>query len=126
MNNKTGSRQPAKVTFEVDPVDVPNFSGIPEMTERGWWFGIEEFAAAVVDGSFKDEDGVGYYARTDKISSVKVVLAEFIEDAENAEENAKRKAEGEDPIFTGIRNRMNNGTHVVWLPKGPEDEEETD
>lgn len=86
---------------------VENYSG---KTGVPTFYIIEDFKERVVAGEFTNNDGVGYYANAEKISSVKVILAECSEPEEAPKD--------ENGNATKQRNRMANGTHVAWFPKG--------
>jgi len=87
-----------------------NFSPVTDKSPV--YITISEFREKVVAGEITDNQGVGYYANADKISSVKVVLSEAFE----PEEPPKDPITGQYLPPTKVRNRMANGTHVAWFP----------
>jgi len=86
-----------------------NYSGMQGTPEFST---IEDFRQSVVEGLITDDDGVGYYANAEKISSVKVVLSDAFEP-----EEPPKDEHGNYLPPTRVRNRMAGGTHVAWYPK---------
>lgn len=78
---------------------IENFAPEEMLAKEAVWYEIDDFAAEVKAGRIGE--GIGYYARDDKISSVRVKPEEYEEGY----------------VQTGLHERMNNGKYVVWLPK---------
>ncbi len=89
-----------------------NFSG---KTGTPIFYTIPEFEEKVVVGELLDQDGVGYYATEEKISSVKTVLSEIRHDHDYPLEYDPVTKQ---PKEVRLRTRMADATHVAWFPKG--------